>query len=204
MAIFATIATSLIGGAISSAFAPSGSTSPQGAAAASDPFAAQRPQYQTQLSNMMKPGAQFNAQDPSYAWRFNQGLVGLERSNAASGRTASGAEMAAATEYGQGMASQEYGNQFSRLSQLAGGNIGSPAAAGQILSTAGQQQQSGATAFGNQIGAAAGPAISNWFSSPSQTPAGVNMSGVNQAISGQPYTFGQPAAYDPNAWMYKP
>jgi len=164
-AIGSTVAGAVVGGLF--APDPGSPTSPQGAAAASDPFATQRPQYQIQLSNMMRPGAQFNAQDPSYAWRFNQGLVGLERANAASGRAASGAEMAAAIDYGQNQASTEYANQFSRLSQLAGGNIGSPAAAGQILSNAGQQQQQGATALGNAVGTG----IANWWNAPpSPTP----------------------------------
>lgn len=162
------VAGAVVGSVVSSALAPSGSTSPTGAAAAADPFAAQRSQYQTQLSNMMTPGAVFNSSDPSYAFRFQQGADSLNRQQNATGNMGSGAEMAAATTYGQNMASQEYANQFSRLSQLAGANIGSPAAAGQILSGAGQQQQGGATALGGAIGNAAGTAFGNWMNTPSQ------------------------------------
>lgn len=171
------VGTALVGaaatGIVGSLLAPSGSSGAPAsvagaggapnAASAADPFAAQRGQYQTQLSQMMAPGAVFNAQDPSYAFRFNEGLTGVQRSQAAAGGTGSGAEMAAATQYGQGMASQEYGNQFSRLSQLAGGNIGSPAAAGQIMAGQQNQQQGGATAFGSTVGTAAGTAFNNWM-----------------------------------------
>ena len=122
----------------------------------------------------------FTPQDPSYAWRFDQGLVGLERSNAASGMSGSGNEMAAATAYGQNMASTEYANQFSRLSQLAGANIGSPAAAGQIIQGAGQQQQAGATAFGSTVGSAVSQGVGALFSGGSST----NSTGFNTGIGG--------------------
>lgn len=170
-ALFSAVAAPLIGGVVSSVFAPSspapgavtpgtaGSTSAQGAAAVADPFAAQRPQYQAQLNQMMQPGAQFNASDPSYAFRFNQGLDALQRTQAASGQTGSGAALLAAQQYGQGSASQEYQNQFNRLSQLAGVGAGSPGAAGQILNQAGQTQQAGATAAGNLLGNAA---VAGW------------------------------------------
>jgi hypothetical protein len=79
--------------------------------------------------------------------------------------TGSGAEMAAASAYGQNMASTEYANQFSRLSQLAGANVGSPAAAGQIIQGAANQQQAGATAFGSQIGGAVQKGVGALFSS---------------------------------------
>lgn len=174
--VASSVLSPILGGAVSSVFAPSPSsvaapsTVSGTAAAASDPFAAQRDQYQTQLQQMMTPGAAFNAQDPSYAWRFNQGLSAVQRTDAASGRTASGAALLEAANYGQNMASTEYGNQFNRLSHLAGADVGSPAAAGQILAGAGQQQQAGATAFGNQMGGAISGGISNWFQN-QQTPA---------------------------------
>ena len=187
------VAAAVAGSAVSSLLAPSpGSpTSATGAASAADPFATQRGQYQTQLNNMMAPGAVFNSSDPSYAFRFSQGADALNRSQAASGGMGSGAEMAAATTYGQNMASTEYANQFSRLSQLAGANVGSPAAAGQILQNAGNQQQGGATALGSSIGNAAGTAFGNWMNTPSasaqqQIPyasAGSNINPVSVASS---------------------
>jgi hypothetical protein len=151
----------------------------------------------------MAPGSTFNAQDPSYAWRFQQGLVGLERANAASGNTGSGSEMAAATQYGQNMASTEYGNQFSRMSQLAGGNIGSPAAAGQILAGAGQQQQMGATALGTNIGQAASSGFPNWFNQPSGGSSSGGFGGqVDLSNSGQsmPPQSAYGSSFDSSSW----
>ena len=57
--------------------------------------------------------SQFN-QDPSYAWRLQQGQQALERSGAARGMTLSGAQAKALQGYGQGMASQEYMNAYNR------------------------------------------------------------------------------------------
>jgi hypothetical protein len=193
------VGTALVGaaatGIVGSLLAPSGSSgAPSGtgaganAAGAADPFAAQRGQYQTQLNNMMAPGAVFNSSDPSYGFRFNQGATALDRSQNANGNMGSGAQMAAATQYGQQQASQEYGNQFSRLSQLAGANIGSPAAAGQIMQGQQQQQQAGATALGATVGGLATTAMTNYMNAPAPTPGAA----TDPLAMGQTSTFGQP------------
>lgn len=65
---------------------------------------------------------------PDYSFAFNQGMQALQRSAAASGTLQSGGQVKAATEFGQGLASQQFGNYFNRLSSLA--NIGQSAAAG--------------------------------------------------------------------------
>ena len=121
------------------------------AAGAADPFAGQRWQYQDMLQKMMQPGG-FTPQDPSYNWRFSQGQQALERSMGASGMLNSGNRLAALTDYGQGQASTEYANQFSRLSQLAGANVGSPAAAAQIMSNENSAFQSAIAPVGSAIG----------------------------------------------------
>jgi hypothetical protein len=56
----------------------------------------------------------------AYKFRFNQGQQALERSAAARGMLNSGNTLAALADYGQGQASQEYGNEFNRLSQAVG------------------------------------------------------------------------------------
>jgi hypothetical protein len=56
----------------------------------------------------------------AYKFRFNQGQQALERSAAAKGMLNSGNTLAALAEYGQGMASQEYGNEFDRLLRASG------------------------------------------------------------------------------------
>ncbi len=117
-----------------------------GAQAAADPFAGQRGQYQQQLSQMMK--GQFTPSDPSYKWRMDQGLEGVNRGAGASGLLRSGNRLAELMNYGQNQASTEYQNQYARLSQLAGANIGSPAAAAQIA----QSNAAGSSAYGQQLG----------------------------------------------------
>jgi hypothetical protein len=58
--------------------------------------------------------------DPSYQWRLNQGLAGVESSAAARGGYFSGNTGKALMDYGQGSASQEYQNQFGRYNQILG------------------------------------------------------------------------------------
>lgn len=56
---------------------------------------------------------------PDYQFAFQQGLQALNRAGAASGTLQSGGQVKAATEFGQGLASQQYGNYFGRLNSLA-------------------------------------------------------------------------------------
>lgn len=101
-------------------------------------------------------------ESPGYAFAFNEGQRALEGSAAAGGNLRSGATMKALTNYGQGMANQEYGNWLSRLGSLAGmgqAAAGNQAAAGanfgqmssNALSGLGNAQSAGAIAQGNAI-----------------------------------------------------
>jgi hypothetical protein len=170
---------------VSSIFAPDSPSSGAGSAsAAADPFAAQRAQYQPQLTSLMnsgdpsaamlRPWYNFRTSDPSYAWRQQQGMDTLQRGLAQTGQTASGNEMAQLQQYGQGQASQEfanefnrqqsvYGNQYSRLAQLSGALSGSPGIAGQLQANQNMQQQQAASALGNTIGGAAGNWLGNYM-----------------------------------------
>lgn len=57
----------------------------------------------------------FNYQaDPGYAFRFNEGMKGLNASAAARGGLISGNALRAATDYGQQSGSQEYQNAYNR------------------------------------------------------------------------------------------
>lgn len=56
---------------------------------------------------------QFQA-DPGYQFRMDEGMRALEGSAAARGGLLSGATMKAIQKYGQGVASQEYGNAYNR------------------------------------------------------------------------------------------
>lgn len=78
-------------------------------------------------------------QTPGYQFRFSQGLKALDRSAAAGGTRLSGRAIKAAQRFGSGLASQEFGNRFNRLSSLAG--------LGQVATNTGVQ--AGANAAGN-------------------------------------------------------
>lgn len=119
----------------------------------------------------------FNA-SPDYQFSLNQGLQGLDRSAAARGSLYSGGQNADILKYAQGLASQNYGNYYSRLSDLSKlgsdaatnlGSIGTGNAAhiGDYLTNSGNAAASGAlnsatinssalsglaSAFGNYMG----------------------------------------------------
>lgn len=57
-------------------------------------------------------------QSPAYKWRYDQGLEALNRTAAAKRMLGSGNRLAELVKYGQGMASQEYDNEWQRQYQL--------------------------------------------------------------------------------------
>lgn len=77
-------------------------------------------QYQNQLNALLQNPSSIQ-NDPSYQFRLGQGQQAIERSAAARGMGASGNVLAELAKYGQGMASEEYGNQFNRLRDLMRG-----------------------------------------------------------------------------------
>jgi hypothetical protein len=102
--------------------------------------------------------AQFE-QDPGYQFRMQEGMKALDRQAAARGGLISGGALRAAQRYGQGMASQEYGNAFNRyqaeraarlqpLQSLAG--VGQTTA--QQVGAAGQAYGQGASNVLGQMG----------------------------------------------------
>lgn len=87
--------------------------------------------------------------DPSYQFRFGAGQDAIQKNLAARGQLLGGAALKKLTQYGQGFASQEFQNQFNRLSALAG--IGQ-AGANTMTSAAanyGANAANGLTALGN-------------------------------------------------------
>lgn len=101
---------------------------------------------------------QFQA-DPGYAFRLSEGVKALERSRAAAGGLLGGATGKALTRYGQDLASQEYGNAFSRyqteranqlnpLAALTAAGQGATNVLGQAAGTYGQQAGAGITNVG--------------------------------------------------------
>ena len=58
--------------------------------------------------------------DPGYQFRLDQGTQGIQRAASARGGLYSGATLKALARFNQDTASQEYGNSWNRLAQLAG------------------------------------------------------------------------------------
>lgn len=92
-----------------------------------------------------KPAYDWQA-SPSYAWRLAEGQRAVESSLLTRGLAGSGAALRELTSYGQGMASQEYDQIFSRLATIAGFGP-----AGMQTTTAGTSQMSNLIG-GNQAG----------------------------------------------------
>jgi hypothetical protein len=62
-------------------------------------------------------GAQDFEQDPGYQFRMEEGLKAVNRGAAAGGGRGGGATMKALARFGQGLASEEYGNAYNRFNQ---------------------------------------------------------------------------------------
>jgi hypothetical protein len=86
---------------------------------------------------------------PDYQFALDQGLKATERSASARGGLRSGNTLAALTKYGQGLATQNFGNYISRLQSLAG--LGSSAS-----NNAGQNAMNLGINVGNTIQSGAG------------------------------------------------
>lgn len=89
--------------------------------------------------NMLAPGFQYTPSDPSYGFRFNEGMNALTRQQAAAGGLQSGGAQKAAIRYGQGLASTEFGNDFNRQNQLAQYGLGAAQGGAQVQSGYGRE-----------------------------------------------------------------
>ncbi len=76
------------------------------------------------------PSAYMN--DPSYQWRKQQGMDGIQASASAMGGLLSGATLKALNEHNSNLASTEYNNTFNRLSGVAGTGQNTANALGQF------------------------------------------------------------------------
>ena len=91
-------------------------------------------------------GGQFNTNNPAYQFQLKQGQQALDRSSAARGMGYSGAQMKAAQDYGQGMASQQYDKEYNRATSEFGDYYNRLAG----LSQGGQQAATTLGSYGNQ------------------------------------------------------
>jgi hypothetical protein len=100
--------------------------------------------------------------DPSYSFRFQEGLKALDRQAAVRGGLISGGALKAAQRYGQDFASQEFGNAYNRLAGLAGvgqtatNTMGNAAGAfgtnaGNLMTSAGAARASGYVGGANAL-----------------------------------------------------
>lgn len=90
-------------------------------------------------------------QSPDYEFARGEGLKALEFSNAAKGQLNSGNNLRDLVQFGQGLATQNFGNYFNRLLQLS--QLGSNAAAGQAeqIGNQGQAKASGIIGSANAM-----------------------------------------------------
>lgn len=123
----------------------------QAAAAAADPFAAQRGQYQSMLQGLMTDPSKI-ALTPGAQFQMDQGLEALQRSGAARGFLGSGNILGELMKYSQGLASQDYYNQLNQLNLLSGATTGSPAAAASAIAATYPQYNQAASDVGGGIG----------------------------------------------------
>lgn len=100
--------------------------------------------------------AQYQA-DPGYGFRLKRGLDAMERTAAARGGLLSGNQLRGAMEFGQDLASQEYGNAFNRF-QTERSNILNPL---QSLGGVGQTATNTLTNAAGNLGAGMAGAYGN-------------------------------------------
>lgn len=164
-------AVSVVGGAIAAHNSPSGSGNP-GAAAAADPFASQRAQYQPMLQQLIaNPSSVTNT--PGYQFNLQQGLGGIQASQASMGLGSSGNTDAARETFASGLASNTYQQQFNNLSLLSGATSGNTGAASQAVTTG----NNNVTAGISSIAGAAGKGLSSYLNSGSGSSADGTTSG---------------------------
>lgn len=72
------------------------------------------------VTNMLTPGYQYNPTDPSYAFRYGEGMNALLRQQSAAGTLGSGGGQKAAIRYGQGIANSAYQQDFDNRFRTAG------------------------------------------------------------------------------------
>jgi hypothetical protein len=117
--------------------------------------------------NKIESGDIMGSMDPSYSFRFQEGLKALDRSAAARGGLLSGGALKAAQRYGQEFASNEFGNAYNRLASRAGfgqtasTNMGGAAGsfganAGNLMTGAGAARASGYVGGANALSSGLG------------------------------------------------
>lgn len=113
--------------------------------------------FDTYLASKGLAGGKFDTTNPAYQFQLKQGQQALDRSSAARGMGASGAQMKAAQQYGQGLASQEYDKQYNRALSEFGDYYNRLAS----LASGGQQTAQSLGGMGNNYATGASNTLGN-------------------------------------------
>jgi hypothetical protein len=97
----------------------------------------------------LEQGQAIVGQDPGYNFRLDQGNRSINAAAAARGHSMGGRAMKELTRYGSDYASNEYGNAYQRLMQMAGMGQNSAAGAASMAQNYGQQYGQNQAAIGN-------------------------------------------------------
>jgi uncharacterized protein YukE len=120
--------------------------------------------FDSYLASKGLAGGQFDISNPAYQFQLKQGQQALDRSAAARGMGYSGAQMKAAQQFGQGLASQEYDKQYNRANsefgdyynRLAGLSQGGQQAAGSMANAGSNYASNAGNTFANLSNAQTG------------------------------------------------
>lgn len=159
----------------------------QQAAALADPFASQRGQYQTDLSNLYAdPSSVQNT--PGYQFALQQGLgATANRDNNKFGLGA-GSTSVDMQNYAQGLASQTYNSTVGQLEQLSGANTASPGTAATAYASgmnASALAQTGAMGALSPLFQAAATPVTNPGTTPT-LPANPTVNDLNSHVTAPP------------------
>lgn len=97
---------------------------------------------------MLQPGYDYTA-SPGYQFRLDEGLRGVQNSAAAKGLLQSGGTLKGIDKYAEGMAAQDFNDQFNRMMAVAGGGQQAATSGAQMGQQAGQSVADLLTQAGN-------------------------------------------------------
>lgn len=100
------------------------------------------------LSDMLQPGYNYT-ESPGYQFRFGEGQRAVESSAAARGMSMSGGTLKDLTRFGQGVAADDYNDQFQRTATVAGMGQQGVNATAQLGAAASQYGGNAAMGAGN-------------------------------------------------------
>lgn len=101
-----------------------------------------------QLSDMLQPGYDYTA-SPGYQFRFGEGQRAVEGSAASKGMLMSGGTLKDLTRFGQGLAADDFNQQFNRVASVAAGGQQANTTLGQLGANAANQRGEYATQAAN-------------------------------------------------------